>query len=95
MPTTLLDNQSTTFSTAVSFKDSTRRAEFWGVDDATTPASEEDIWVQIGDPAGVLASKKIAAGQTFYIEFTVGYADNWTWSVKANAGTADIFVMET
>jgi hypothetical protein len=51
--------------------------------------------VQIGDPAGVLASKKIAAGQTFYIEFTVGYADNWTWSVKANAGTADIFVMET
>tara|TARA_Y100000310_G_scaffold231757_2_gene234449 strand:+ start:1693 stop:1980 length:288 start_codon:yes stop_codon:yes gene_type:complete len=95
MAITLSDDQGTSYTSAAAFSDKTRRAEFWGVDDESAATAHEAIWVQIADPAGVTADIKIPAGETWYIEFPAGTADNWTWAVKADSGTTDIYTVET
>jgi len=95
MATTLSDDQSTSYTAAAAFGDATVRAEFWGVDDESSPTAHEAIWVQITDAASVTADIKVPAGQTYYIEFRAGRADNWTWAVRADAGTTDIYTVET
>ncbi len=96
MGITVKDDQSTSFSTAAAFADSTTRAEFWGVDDSATPTEHEDIWVQLVDPDGTtVAPIKVPAGQTYVWEIRPGRADNWSWQVRADASTTDIIIVET
>ena len=95
MAITLLDDQSTSYSVAAAFDDKTRRAEWWGVDDESSAAAHEAIWVQITDAGGVTADIKITAGNTYFIEFPAGRADNWTWAARADASTTDIYCVET
>jgi len=95
MAITLKNDQGSTFSTAAAFGDGTQRAEFWGVDDSSTPTAMEAIWVQLTHSSGAtVAPILVPAGQTYIKEFSRGQADNWTWQVAAAASTTDILIVE-
>ena len=94
MANTLLDDQSTAFSAAAAFDDSTQRAEWAATDDNSSPATAPAFFVKIIDAASVAFIVHVPADSTFVKEWSRGRADNWTWQAAAVSGTADIVLME-
>ena len=96
MAITLSNDQGTSFTAAAALDDATSQVEFWGVDDSSTPTAHEDIWVQIvHGSAATVAPIKVPAGQTYVFVVPPGRASDWTWQVRANAGTTDILTVES
>ena len=71
----------------------TEHIEVWGIDSEATPTAHSAIWFRLTDQTGETAPRLISAGQTYDRDLSRGGASDWTYSVRAVAGTPDAIVI--